>query len=101
MVDFDALAKKVNEDRDDQLASLRESNEALHALALRKLGCEKEYIELMAKWKKDKGNGDPKAQIGNYAAYAKFYVPLFLHDLEKTGKLKEGNKMLEHNKKVW
>ena len=50
MVDFDALAKKVNEDKNDHLASLRESNQALHALALRKLGREKEYNELMAKW---------------------------------------------------
>ena len=58
---LEAKLKKVNEDQDDHLASLRESNQALYALALRKFGREKEYNELMAKWEKCKGNGDPKA----------------------------------------
>ena len=89
MVDFDALAKKVIEDRDDQLASLKESNEALHALALRKLGRENEYSKFMADRKEDRN------KVDNYSAYAKFYVPLFLHELEKKGKLKVGEKMLQ------
>ena len=43
MVDFDALAKEVNEEKGEKFECLREANEALHALALRKIGCEKEY----------------------------------------------------------
>ena len=52
MVDFDSLAKKVNEEKDNKLACLREANEALHALALRKIGREKEYKDFMMFCKK-------------------------------------------------
>ena len=91
MVDFDALAKKVNEEQDDQFAFLREANEALHALALRKIGREKEYKDFMAESKTKRGT---EHEVEDYARYAKFYVPLYLHELESEGKLKVGEKKL-------
>ena len=51
VVDFDALVKKVTEAQGDQFAPLREANEALHALALRKIGREQEYEGFMAQTK--------------------------------------------------
>ena len=78
MVDFDALVKRVIEDEDSKISALRESNEALHALALKRLGREKEYTEFMARCKLAR----TKENMEEYAPYAKFYVPLYLHELE-------------------
>ena len=80
MVDFDALAKKVNEEKDDQLTSLKELNEALHALAIRKNGREKEYKEFMFRCRWEREKKDRPDDSENFAIYARNYVPLHLFE---------------------
>ena len=48
----------------------------------------------MADCKTKRGVDHPKAEVGDYARYAKFYIPLYLHELESEGKLKVGEKKL-------
>ena len=57
------------------------------------MGREKEYTEFMARCKLARRTED----MEEYAPYAKFYVPLYLHELEKSGKLKYGEKKLEYD----